>query len=78
MLYVFLYISELLVSVLYIEPESYKNSVARYSLQFKAERRRVNISLGSLRCLHYGESKLSLYSRLFVLFECTFCAPHPF
>ena len=27
------------------KPESYINSVARYSLQFKAERRRVNISL---------------------------------
>ena len=43
MLYVFLYISELLVSVLIIF-RVYKRSVGRYSPQFKAKRRRANIS----------------------------------
>ena len=76
MLYVFLYISELLISVKILLSESYIRRARRVSHQFKAECRRDNIS--SLRSVFiYGESKFFLHAGSPSCLRSTFCAATP-
>ena len=77
MLYVFLYISELLISVEILLSESYIRSASRVSHQFKAECQRDNIA--SLRSAFIMVSQNSLYMQAVRLVcEAPSVPPHPF
>ena len=76
MLYVFLYISELLLSVKILLSESYIRRVRRSSHQFKAECQRDNIA--SLRSAFIMVSQNSLYMQAVRLVcEAPSVPPHP-
>ena len=76
MLYVFLYISELLLSVKILLSESYIRRVRRSSHQFKAECQRDNIA--SLRSAFIMVSQNSLYKQAVRLVcEAPSVPPHP-
>ena len=76
MLYVFLYISELFISVKILLSESYIRSASRVSHQFKAECQRDNIA--SLRSAFIMVSQNSLYMQAVRLVcEAPSVPPHP-
>ena len=76
MLHVFLYISELFISVIGIILKVIKEVAEEFLFSSKADTAETT-SLGAPLCLHYGESKFSLYAGSPSCLRSTFCAATP-